>query len=401
MRRIFLLFALMGVSAFVTLEVLAACGSYFQPDGADTFSGGPCPSSFNKTAHWHLFFTDGHETRDLHVTESGRCFTRNDVNYACYPGYDTPSWTDINKATWNQVTHDPSFVGEGVNQCTYSNFTKDHFYNYYCNAGGGGDCSGTFSAKDSPTSTVSLGSRKTTSNKASKTKKGDRITPQIEQGGGGGGGCTGACDPQQRMNCYIIGGQWQDYSCFCLTNQSPIVIDVKGDGFSLTAASDGVHFDISGGGVTEKLSWTAQDSDDAWLALDRNGNGIVDSGQELFGNFTPQPAPPVGKGKNGFLALAIYDSPQNGGNGDGGIDSLDAIFSSLRLWQDVNHNGISEPNELHTLPELGLSALDLNYKESKRTDQYGNQFRYRAKVWDVNGAQLGRWAWDVFLVPGQ
>lgn len=219
--------------------------------------------------------------------------------------------------------------------------------------------------------------------------------------------CAGgdlSCNPCVPESCGVS-TYWDPVQCCCVRTETgecqsptPIILDVLGNGFDLTDATNGANFDLDNNGVRERLGWTRAGSDDAWLALDRNNNGAIDNGSELFGDFTPQPPPPQGILKNGFNALAEYDIPANGGNQDGQLDGKDNIFPILRLWQDTNHNGISEQNELHSLANLGVEIIELDYKESKRTDQHGNQFKYRAKVRDAHGVRVGRWAWDVFLM---
>ncbi len=183
-----------------------------------------------------------------------------------------------------------------------------------------------------------------------------------------------------------------EYCC----GESPIIVDVQGNGYNLTSAQGGVNFDLNNDAVPERLSWTAAGSDDAFLALDRDGNGSIDNGAEVFGNFSAQPR---SENPNGFASLAEFDKPAQGGNADGLIDSRDAVFNALRLWQDANHNGISESTELHTLAELQAVSFSLNYRETPVRDRYGNRFRYRAPV-AVEGIRggRGRIAWDVYLV---
>jgi hypothetical protein len=215
--------------------------------------------------------------------------------------------------------------------------------------------------------------------------------------------CSANCDlrPPYTTCQQFYGLNWsQNIWGECCPN-SPIVVDLAGDGFALTGAQEGVLFDIGGDGTPDRVAWTAAGDDDAWLVLDRDFDGQITKCTELFGNFTAQPSSAE---PNGFLALREFDETSEGGNSDGVIDSRDLIFSSLRLWRDENHNGISEISELITCESGGIVRFDLGYRESGRVDEHGNQFRFRAKVYNSRSEQLGRWAWDVFLTvadPGE
>jgi hypothetical protein len=213
---------------------------------------------------------------------------------------------------------------------------------------------------------------------------------------GDGSGCTDAAAGNGSMlECP------SSWGCCSTGPGSPIIVDTTGRGFHLTSGPDGVWFDIRGDGHPILISWTAAGSGNAFLALDRNHNGKIDNGKELFGNFTAQPE---SLHPNGYLALAEFDKPENGGNGDGIIDSRDAVFSHLLLWIDENHNGISEPNELHTLPELGVYSIALRYRDDQHFfDQYGNWFHYQSALNPDphdGTSKDGRLTYDVFFVAG-
>lgn len=193
---------------------------------------------------------------------------------------------------------------------------------------------------------------------------------------------------------------------------TPIIIDTDGTGFHLTSVQDGVVFGFCGTRA-KRHAWTESGSTNAFLFLDRdrNGladigpdaslfteadrNGVVDNGFELFGNCTPQSL--HGRARNGFAALAVFDSPGYGGNGDGTIDKYDKVFPQLRVWVDANHDGVSQQTEVFTLDQVGVEAIFLNYKEMRREDGNGNELRYRARIRLANAPNNDHWAYDVIL----
>lgn len=177
----------------------------------------------------------------------------------------------------------------------------------------------------------------------------------------------------------------------------PIVLDLGMNGVHLSGTNPPVSFDINADGAPNMIAWTQAGSDDAFLCLDRNGNGRIDDGSELFGYATPlaSGAPAV----VGYRALAEFDSAAQGGNADGKIDAGDAIWSHLCVWRDSNRDGQSGPGEISPLSSTTVAALDYSYVQTGITDQYGNEFRYVSHAWMRRaGANTPARLWPTFDV---
>src|SRR5262249_41035911 len=143
-----------------------------------------------------------------------------------------------------------------------------------------------------------------------------------------------AAQPSAADQCAAQGSDYYWDGAVCVwTPGSPIIVDTAHDGYHLTSADDGVLFDLNGDGIPERVAWTRPDSDDAFLALDRNHNGRIDDGSELFGNHTPVYGDRSDvTTMNGFEALKFTEGPSWGTSyAEGRIDARDGVFSQLLL----------------------------------------------------------------------
>lgn len=195
-------------------------------------------------------------------------------------------------------------------------------------------------------------------------------------GGSTGGGCifNGCAAPGWTLNqarCRFP--DVVDECGCCKRDLTPLVIDLSGNGMSLSSAANGALFELDGPGAAPVWVGWPLTTDDAWLFMDRTGDGTVSDGSEFFGSATPLSSGAIAE--DGYEALGDLDA-----NGDHWINALDPPFPDLRLWMDRNRNGVSEPRELIPLAAAGVLALSLDYSGTPYDDGNGNHFRYCAPV---------------------
>ena len=162
---------------------------------------------------------------------------------------------------------------------------------------------------------------------------------------------------------------------FNLGKLSPLVLDLDGDGLELTALSVSfAFFDLDSDGFAERTGWVR--ADDGILVMDRNGNGRIDNGGELFG------------GTNGFVTLAALDTSK-----DGAITAADTGIDSLKVWRDLNQDGFAVASELFSLAALGITSISVSYRSVNEAIA-GNDIRYDSTF---TAGGIGRRIGDVWF----
>ena len=186
----------------------------------------------------------------------------------------------------------------------------------------------------------------------------------------------GEMDSMDKTRCLAAENYFKQSKTWQPPPISPLVLDLDGDGIETVAVGSGALFDHNSDGLKTQTGWVA--ADDGLLVLDRNGNGLIDNGGELFGDNTVLANGQ--KATDGFQALAELDS-----NGDGKVDAADATFQNLKVWRDIDQDGVSQTDEMFSLADVGVTSISLSKTTQTQNLGNGNQIFSTATFTRSNG----------------
>ncbi len=191
---------------------------------------------------------------------------------------------------------------------------------------------------------------------------------------------------ERKVNSKSFSSVFTDYQdATTAPKVDPLILDLNGDGLVTTNLDQSnVYFDLDTNGFAERTAWV--DVNDGLLVLDRNGDGMITNGQELFGDQTLMAN--GSRATSGFEALSEFDD-----NKDGKIDASDVVYAKLKVWQDLNRDGISQTDEIKTLADIGIKAINLNSTTTGAADAMGNIQRRLGSFVKTDGSdgQIGEY----------
>lgn len=324
-------------------------------------------------------------------------YVQNGITYVGGKGNDTLSGTDNSDKFYGGSGDDRLFGKQGFDTYYAENGDEIHdsdgngkvFFNGMELHGGAQNNDGTYTDAEGHIYTltheiwlanwllVSNSDRTKTISIGNYDKGSNSLGIHLEDGsnGGGSGGNSSHEIPPKINDTFKVAQRVQTET----RGSDPITLDLDSDGLETTAfnAAAPIYFDHDVNGVKEGTGWVLPD--DGLLVLDRNGNGVIDNGTELFGDHTPLAG--GGNAIDGFAALGREDS-----NLDGKIDASDAHFNNLKIWRDLNQDGISQSNELFTLATQNIASINLTQIAHSQLLANGNQIADLGSYTKVDGS---------------